>query len=41
MFNPLAFASSATLEAVALDRCSCGCTGVVGVGVDDWYIVVY
>ena len=42
MFNPLAFASSATLEAAdTVERCGCGCSGVVGVQVDDWVIVAF
>jgi hypothetical protein len=41
MFDPLAFASSSALEAAPVDRCGCGCTGVVGVLVDDWIIVAY
>ncbi len=41
MFNPLAFASSSALEASAIQRCGCGCVGVVGVAVDDVIIIVY
>lgn len=40
MFNPLAFASSAALDAVAAERCGCACVGVVGVQVDDVIIIV-
>ncbi len=35
MFNPLAFASTAALEAATEERCGCGCTGCVSVTVDD------
>lgn len=41
MFDPLAFASSSALEVGSAETCGCGCTGVVGVRVDDWVIVAY
>jgi hypothetical protein len=41
MFNPLGFASSAAVEAAAAaETCGCGCTGTVGVLVDNVIIIV-